>query len=74
MIRGALILGVGFTLGYAKALHDSDAVLEKLDGLKTSIDDFLNESKNEKDEHLDIEGPEPDTQNIEESIEGETTL
>lgn len=33
MIRGALILGIGFSLGYAKAIHDSDDILEKLETL-----------------------------------------
>lgn len=30
MIRGAIILGVGFSLGYAKALHDTDEIKDML--------------------------------------------
>lgn len=37
MIRGAFILGIGFSLGYGKALHDSqeikDLLLRVIDGL-----------------------------------------
>lgn len=37
MIRGAVILAIGFSLGYAKALHDSDTIIEKLDDLKKAV-------------------------------------
>lgn len=41
MIRGALILAVGFGLGYAKALHEQDDIRENI----VSVMEFLKEKQ-----------------------------
>jgi hypothetical protein len=56
MIRGALILGIGFSLGYAKALHDSEDIKEKL----TQILDLAKEA-NERSKTADTEETPDDT-------------
>lgn len=52
MIRGAIILGVGFSLGYAKAMYDSEEIVVKLTQLITLVTENNNlrqEQKNTED-------------------------
>ena len=46
MIRGAVVLAVGFSLGYAKAMHES----EDIRALLTQAVDLLQEQKRKADQ------------------------
>lgn len=51
MLRGAIILGIGFSLGYAKALHDSEEIKDKL----TQILDLAKEADNRRQQESNKE-------------------
>lgn len=60
MIRGAVILAVGFSLGYAKAMHDS----EDIRALLAQAVDLLQEQQRKSEEAVDgtaTETPEGET-------------
>lgn len=66
MIRGAFILAVGFSLGYAKALSEQDKVVNALKDLTysmTTSTDTANASDTSDDAVADI--PETPTENQE---------
>jgi hypothetical protein len=50
MIRGALILAVGFSLGYAKALQEQDEVREAAVEFKKFMADYWEKAKAEEAE------------------------
>lgn len=56
MFRGAIILGIGFSLGYVKGLHDSKEVAEKL----TEFVDAFKETKKAPDKAETTETPTED--------------
>lgn len=58
MIRGALILAVGFGLGYGKAMSEQDAISEVVGHVKRFLDDIAAADKQEKPETVDstVEG------------------
>lgn len=48
MFKGAIILGVGFSLGYAKAMHDTDAVVNGISRIITMLDESAKVRKAEQ--------------------------
>lgn len=64
MIRGALILAVGFSLGYGMALRDSDEITvllrELIDELKHFPADAVPVPDEESEEVVDVEVPDED--------------
>lgn len=61
MIRGALILAVGFGLGYAKAIHEQEAHAEFFAGAKDFIDQLRENAAKDAEPELpaDPESPTP---------------
>lgn len=43
MFRGAIILAVGFVLGYTKALHEDESVREELTSITASVKKLFEE-------------------------------
>lgn len=60
MFRGAIILGIGFSLGYVKGLHDSKEVAEKLGEFVGA----LKETAKASDEAVAAEKTETPTEDI----------
>lgn len=49
MFKGAIILGVGFSLGYAKAMHDTDAVVNGISRIIAMLDESAKARKAEQE-------------------------
>jgi hypothetical protein len=53
VIRGILILAAGFSLGYVKAMHDSEENFQALKDLAENVQELLVELKKPR---VDVEG------------------
>lgn len=70
MIRGAIILAVGFGLGYAKAMSEQEAIAALGQSLRDSFEEFREEQRKDKESSkTDDDAPEESVSDTPEVVE-----